>query len=75
MLEVVGRIAGHPEPLHHRPGSRVGRRRERDDLVQCEAIEPEPEGRPRRLGRVAVAPGVGRQAPADLDARRERRLE
>ena len=75
VVEVVGRVARHPDPLHHGPRADVRRDGERHDLLEPSLLEPEREGGPRGLGRVAVAPGLGRQAPADLDRGRERRLE
>src|SRR5438132_7636076 len=75
MLEVVGRIVAHAEPLHHSPGRRVEVRRERHDLLQAELIEAVAERRPARLGRIAVAPMLAPQPPADLDGGSEVLLE
>ena len=68
VIEIVGRIARHPEALHDRPRSAVADSRERDDFVQVELDEPEPEHCPSRLRRVAAAPGLPGQPPADLHA-------
>src|SRR5579862_2327124 len=75
MLEIVSRISGHSEPLHHPPRRLVERRRERDDLVQVELRESVFECGLTGLGRVAVPPVLAREPPADLDRRREVRLE
>ena len=75
MVEVVRGVAVHPEALHHPARRHVGRDGERHDLVETGAFESEGHGRGRSLRRVALAPGVCGQAPADLDARREVRLE
>jgi len=75
VLEVLGRVVGHRQPLHHGTAAEVPLEGEGHDLVQPQTPERQVERRPRRLGRVTVAPGGVREPPADLGAGRERCLE
>src|SRR4051812_23502235 len=75
MVEVVTRIVAHPEALHHATRPRVAWRRERDDLRQPELAERGIQCRNRAFGRDPAVPVLERDAPTDLDARRECRLE
>ena len=75
VLEVVGRIACHPDALHHRPRAHVARCGERHDLVETDRVEPELQCRPRALARVSVAPVITRKPPSHFDRGRERRVE
>jgi hypothetical protein len=34
MVEIVGGIVRHPQPLHHKPGSQIPLGRKRNDLSQ-----------------------------------------
>src|SRR5690242_13207464 len=70
MVEVIPRIVGHPELLHDPPRPPVPDGRERHDL----AFRGGHHG-PCALGRQSPAPMLRGQPPADLDARREVRLE
>jgi hypothetical protein len=75
MVEVAGLVVGHADPLHHPLGRLVGRRRERQHLLQPGRTERVRQRGPRSLGRITLAPGILRQPPADLDTGQERRLE
>jgi hypothetical protein len=75
MVEIARRVAVHANPLHHPPRAFIGRHGERDDLIETRLFEPEPQRGCPGLGRVAVAPRIVREPPADLDRRREVRLE
>ena len=76
MVEVIGRVAVHPDALHDRPRPAIGRHRERDDLVETDVVEAERQRAPRRLGCVPVPPMPAREPPTDfhgLPAQRDRR--
>ena len=78
MVEGTGAVFLHAEPLHHRAGTAIGERGERDDLVEPDAFEAEAQRGACTFARQALAPIVMRQAPADLDMRRQpgrRRLQ
>lgn len=75
MIEVVLRVARHTELLHHAPRPEVVRHGKRHDLPKAQGAEARLHGRPGRLGRVALAPVLRGQSPADLHARRKPRLE
>ena len=75
MIEIVRRVVGHPDFLHHASRLCVGDDREGDDLVEAEGRETMLERRQGRLGGVAMAPMLMGDAPADFDAWRERSLE
>ena len=74
VIEVVGRVAAHPDPLHHRPRPHVADRGERHDLVQPDVPEADGERAPRRLGRVPVAPRLAHE-PRDARGPRRRQVE
>ena len=75
VIEVVGRVSGHPEPLHHRRDRTFAATVNETISASPRTSNPNVERRRRRLRRVAVAPGVAREPPADLDRGREMRLE
>ena len=75
MVEIVRRRAGHAEPLHDRTRAQIGWDGKGDDLVQTERAESVRNGGSGGLRRVSAAPVRKGQPPADLDARREVRLE
>lgn len=75
VLEVVGRVVAHPEPLHDPPRRFVAGRGEGDDLVQTELLEAVRNRGPARLGRVAAAPVLAGEPPPDLHGGREVFLE
>lgn len=60
MLEVFGRIAAHPEPLHDPPRRLVEPRGEGDDLVQAELLEAVGDRSSARLGCIAAGPQCSR---------------
>src|SRR6267154_1194877 len=71
MVEIVGRVARHADLLHHPARARIGRYRDRYDLLQPRHLEAEGEHGPRAFGRVPKPPMLGGEAPSDLDGRRE----
>ena len=75
VIEVLERIASHPEPLHDRDGRRIEPGGPGQDLGEVPFLEAETQGCATGLGGVAVAPGEPSQPPTDLDRRREWRLE
>ena len=75
VVEVVGRITVHAEPLHHRDRRDVEDRRPGEDRLEVADLEPEAQRGPSRFGRVAVAPSRSSEPPTDLDGRGERCLE
>lgn len=75
MIEVVGGIPHHADPLHDPSGAVVAGHRERDDLGHIERVEPKPEDRTCAFGRVPMTPMLRRDAPAYLHTRRKVRNE
>jgi hypothetical protein len=75
MIEIVLRIARHPEFFHHAPRAPVLRHGERDDLLEPGLLEAEFQRRHRALGRVAQAPMIEGQPVSQLNAGREGSLE
>src|SRR5215475_116098 len=75
MIEVPIGVAQHAEPLHHRARAAILRHGEGDHLGQVERLERKSQALEAGLGREALAPAAPLEAPADLDARRERGLE
>src|SRR6185295_4538589 len=77
VLEVVLRVVGHPDLLHHPPGAEVARHGEGDDLPEPWPLQgpAEAERLDGPFRRVAPVPERGREPPADLHAGREVRLE
>ena len=65
MVEVVGGVVGHAEPFHDAARRMIVRHRERHDFVEPQRFEPERERGDRAFSRVAVAPVVGGQPPAE----------
>jgi len=72
VVEVVARIVGHAEALHHARRPDVGWNRERDDLRQAEPLEPVGQRGARGLGGEAPAPEPAGEPPADLGLSHER---
>ena len=66
-VEVVLRVVAHAQSTHHCPGTVVDGGCVRDNLMEPDFIEGEIEHRRRTLGRIALAPGVDGQMPADMD--------
>ncbi len=75
MVEVVGGIVAHTQPLHHSAGLIVDCSRERDDLVAAESIKAEGQRRAGRLGCIAVTPVATVKPPSNLNGWREVRFE
>ena len=75
VVEVVTRIVGHAQTLHHAARAVVDRCRERKDLVQLQSVESIGDRGSGGLGRVAVTPMWARESPTDFDCGRERRIE
>jgi len=75
MIEIFPWIMRHPDPLHHPPRPHIPRHRERNQPIQPQHIKRIPSRNPRRLSCQPLAPVLGRQTPANLNRRRERRLE
>ena len=75
MLEVVRRVARHPDAFHDAHRAPVQWNCERDDLLKPQVLEGEPQAGCRGLTGVTVTPVLFRKPPTDLDARREVRLE
>jgi hypothetical protein len=65
----------HPDLRRDAAGALVVGVDDRDQLVEAETGEGVVAGGEGRLGRVAVAPGGGREAPAKLRSRRQLRQE
>jgi hypothetical protein len=75
MVEIVGRIVGHPKPFHDVCGSDVLRNGHGDDFIQACLIEGKTDARARGFRRVASPPELRGKTPPDFDARREMSLE
>jgi hypothetical protein len=75
MVEIVLGRMDHADFLHHPPRAQVGGNRKGDDLVQCQMREAKFQSRACAFCGVTTVPVVGGEAPADLDAGHERRLE
>jgi hypothetical protein len=73
MLECFGSLA-HAEPVHDRTGPAIVNCREGNDVGQTEQLEADPKCTVRSLCSVALVPMSKREAPANLDARRKRKL-
>ena len=71
MVEVVGRRARHPQPLHHAMRTSVCSSGKRDNFIEFQTLKAVVESGTSRLSRVAVPPGIVGQPPPNLDARRE----
>jgi hypothetical protein len=65
----------HSDSLHDAFGGKVRRGREADDLLQPQLLKAVPQRRFGCLGRIAIAPSRTCKSPADLDCRKEVRLE
>src|SRR5918994_252750 len=68
MLEVGVKIALEADLLHHPSRLVVDRGRERDHLLEGQVVERVTQAFGCRLRRVPMAPELGPDAPADLDA-------
>jgi hypothetical protein len=66
IVEIVGWIASHPEPLHYRPRALVRRRSEGYDFREGERPKPVSERQSGRLRRIALSPRFEGETPADL---------
>jgi hypothetical protein len=75
MIEVLGRVAVHPDPLHDPDGSLVEHRGPREDLGQSGDLETVPKRLPGSFRCVTLAPRLRSEPPADLGGRRERGFE
>src|SRR5687767_9754345 len=75
MVEILRWIVCHAEPLHDLAGPPIGRHGIGDDLVELQGVEAEGQRGAGALRCVTVTPVAGREAPADLHAGREVRLE
>ena len=75
MVEIVSLIPRHPQLLHHAPRARIRWNRHRHHFLQCQLLEPVPEALARPFGRQSPIPERPVQAPADLHARGEMRVE
>src|SRR5713226_2360250 len=73
MVEVVGEIVRHAQPLHDRHRSSVDHGRERDDLAQANPLEAIGNRGPCGLRGEPSAPVIARQPPTDFDRRSEMR--
>jgi len=74
MGEVVGGVVGHAELLHDALRPQIRNGRERDHLAETDDVERVVERSLTAFGRVPATPVLVRQAPTDLDRRREMRL-
>ena len=63
VVEILGGIAGHSDPPHHRLRAQVPGHRDSDDLRQPHDVEAVLQRRQRCLGGVTVAPRGPRQPP------------
>ena len=75
MVEIVGRVVRHAQPLHHSARADVFRHRKRHDFIQPKLLESETDRSLRRFGGKAVAPMLECQPPTDFDAGSEMCLE
>ena len=75
VIEIVSRIMRNSQPFHHAPRPYIGGYGERDNLGQLKLCKPELKCRPRAFRGITAPPVLRGQPPADLDARREMRLE
>ena len=75
MVEIVGRIAGHAEPLHDSNRPYICRRRERNDFGQAYSTESVGECRPCGLCCETSTPISTVEPPADFNSGREMSLE
>jgi len=73
MLECFGSLA-HAEPVHDRTRPAIVNCREGNDLGKMEQLEADPQCIFGSLCSVALAPMSKRDPPANLDARRKRKL-
>jgi hypothetical protein len=68
MVEVVGGIVGHAEPLHQALRARVGEGGEGDKGIEVKDFEGVADDFATAFCGEALAPGVRGKAPADFDA-------
>src|SRR5690348_9936212 len=74
MIEGRCLVLTHAKTLHHCARAPVDQRRERNDLLEPEHGEADPQRAPGAFGGESLAPEGMREAPADLDARRQWQL-
>src|SRR4051794_35324457 len=75
VVEILLRRPRHADPLHHGPRTGVVGHREGYDFLEPELLEAVANRGAGRLAGVALPPMLSGEAPADLDAGRERRRE
>src|SRR3954454_20405531 len=75
VVEVIAWVMCHAEPVHDGPRTDVRYRGHRDNLEEARALKAESHGFPGGLSGVALAPRMPGQPVADLECRREGRLE
>src|ERR1017187_574545 len=75
MIEVVRRIANHPDFLHYPPRTHISRHGKRDDFAHPQCLERVMQYGVCRLGRQTLSPVVRSQTPSDLKARCEVRFK
>src|SRR3954453_12769760 len=75
IAEIPGRIAAHAEPLHHRAGAEVARRREGNRFLKGENVKSEAEHYAGCLRRIAMPPMQEGHTPADFHRLREMRVK
>jgi hypothetical protein len=71
-IEILGGVVGHAEPFHNAPRAPVRRHCEGNDLSEAEPSKPVIDRSTRGLSSIAPSPIGPRQAPSNLDRRRER---
>jgi hypothetical protein len=75
VIEILGRVVAHPEPLHHPPRALMTDGGQGHDLPQADDLKAETQRLTGGFRRVPVGLRLRCQPPADLDARREGGLE
>ena len=75
VIEILGRITGHAQLLHHSPRPRVAGDSEGDQIVDPQGLKGVAHDRLSSFGRKSLAPMFGRQSPADFDAWSERSVK
>ena len=75
MIEILGRIACHPNLLHHALGLGIDHGGERDQLREAQDLDGVSHHRQPAFGRQSPIPDLCCQPPADFDAGGECRLK
>ena len=75
IVEILSRIAAHPEPFHYGARTDVRRGCVSDDFRERESPKPVAKRQSGRLRRITVSPMLIGEAPADLHAGREMRAQ